>query len=441
MNKSTLMDLPVAQACGAVRHDWFFKTDSAAQESIKELTELVKAQGADVMLAREYPDTAAKNVIVNIVEGKPYVIDGNRHCVALLMAEPKLSFGELEKLRPGLLRVWQAGVEEGKNTPETAYDVYIPADVDISGIPGARRGMDYFKNPPAPTNIVPGSFPSDSELLPEADRGRALGETAAALREMLYGCESAPAPVYNTGGGYGGATVTLPYTTEGGSVYIDTIRGDLLHADEDFRGVLSMPVVFHGNRIVSVGTDAFNRRKGLTGVNFSDSVTFIGNAAFYGCDGLSVVTLPPRLEYLGDDAFGSCVGLLSVIFPGSCKAGVNIGGGAFARCEKLTSVTCLGDIAHIGSGAFYDCAKLMSITLNGAVGAIGAHAFSGCGCLTSISLRAGLQSIGEGAFDRCENLCRVDFRGSREQWEQISVGPGNEALKKAEICLFDSPEA
>ena len=185
MNKSQLMAFPVAQACGAVRHDWFFKTDSAAQASIKELTELVKAQGADVMLAREYPDTGAKNIIVNIVDAKPYVIDGNRHCVALLMAEPELRFGELEKLRPGILRIWQAGVEEGKNTPDTAYDVYIPADVDISGIPGARRGTDYFKNPPAPTNIVPASFPADSELLSEADRGRPLGETAAFLTEMF----------------------------------------------------------------------------------------------------------------------------------------------------------------------------------------------------------------------------------------------------------------
>lgn len=451
MNKDELMNYPLRDACGAVRHDHFFKTDKDAFNSIIELSDFAKTMGAKAMLRREYPDTGSKNIIVNIIDGKPYVIDGNRHCVSLLIAEPDLTFGDLEALRPGILRVWQAGVEEGKNTPEEPYEVYIPIDVDISGIPGARQGTDYFKDPPAPTNIVPGSFPPNSRLLPERDRGRPLGETVDSLLQALDPGQLSdelpdpePAPVSTSqepayeyfpgSGGYGSGAANLPCKTDGGTVYIDTVRGQLLDSDEDISGTLCLSMLPCNTRICSIGQDAFNRRTKLSGIVFSDTVTFIGNAAFYGCDRLSIVTMPPRLEFLGDDAFGSCGDLLSVIFPGSANApALNIGGGAFARCEKLTSVTFLGNVNSIGSGAFYDCKKLMSVTFNGAVTSIDSHAFSGCSCLVSITLPPGIRRIGEGAFDRCENLLEVRFMGTREQWQSISIASGNDTLMNAEI--------
>lgn len=437
MNKEDLMSFPLSKACGAVRHDYYFKTSKTALESIRELSDFAKSWDIKAMLRREYPDTSSKNIIVNIIDGKPYVIDGNRHCVSLLIAKPDLTFGDLESLHHGVLRVWQSGVEEGKNTAETPYEVYIPVDVDISDIPGARQGTDFFKNPPAPTNIVPGSFPPDSQLLPEEDRGRPLGETANVIIKLLSGQtleEATTTYEYCPGsGGYGSSTANLPCHTEAGTVYIDTVKGQLLDSDEDMRGTFYLSPIDCNVRICSIGTDAFNRRTGLSGIVFPDSVTFIGDAAFYGCSGLSIVTMPPKLEILGNDAFGSCSGLLSVIFPGGPTNRLNIGGGAFARCESLTSVTFLGSVSCIGSGAFYDCAKLMSVTFNGAVDSIESYAFSGCSCLGSITLPAELRRIGEGAFERCENLSTVYFKGTEEQWNNLSVGPGNEAITGAEV--------
>lgn len=185
MDRQTLLTYPVARACGAPGHHHFFTTHRKTAQSILNMADIARHQGLAQMLLWEYPDTRTKNIIVNLIDGQIFLADGNRHCVAALLADPNLTFGDLEAARPGILRIWQAGVEKGRNTPETPYDVYIPADVDISRIPEARMGMDYFKNPPAPTAIVPGSFRSDSLLLSETDRGRPLGETAQAVKDFL----------------------------------------------------------------------------------------------------------------------------------------------------------------------------------------------------------------------------------------------------------------
>ena len=182
MDRKSLLTFPVAQACGAPGHHHYFTTHRETALSILAMADISRQQGLAQMLLWEYTNPRTKNIIVNIIDGQ------------VLLADPNLTFGDLEAARPGILRIWQAGVEPGHNTPETPYDVYIPADIDISRIPEARLGMDYFKTPPAPTAIVPGSFRSDSPLLSEMDRGRPLGETTQAGKDFLRKELHSPAP-------------------------------------------------------------------------------------------------------------------------------------------------------------------------------------------------------------------------------------------------------
>jgi hypothetical protein len=42
-------------------------------------------------------------------------------------------------------------------------------------------------------------------------------------------------------------------------------------------------------------------------------------------------------------------------------------------------------------------------------------------------------SIGEWAFYFCRNLTTVNYKGTQEQWEQISIGKNNEYLTGAAI--------
>ena len=194
MDRQSLLTYPVAQAWGAPGHHHYFTTHRETALSILAMADISRQQGLAQMLLWEYTNPHTKNIIVNIIDGQVFLADGNRHCVAALLADPNLTFGDLEAARPGILRIWQAGVEPGRNTPETPYDVYIPADIDISRIPEARLGMDYFKTPPAPTAIVPGSFRADSPPLSEMDRGRPLRETVQAVKDFLWNELHPPAP-------------------------------------------------------------------------------------------------------------------------------------------------------------------------------------------------------------------------------------------------------
>jgi len=178
MNKHDVMKSYVGFACGAPRHHHKFTTTQHISNGIMEMVKYGRRWGLKDLLWREYPDNCGKNIIVNIIDGKPYLVDGNTHTVALLAVKPDLTFGELECLRPGLVRIWFAGVEEGINGPENPYDVYIPAEIDASQIPEVHLGTDFFKDPPAPAYIVPADFPADSQRLNSTDRGYPLYQTA-----------------------------------------------------------------------------------------------------------------------------------------------------------------------------------------------------------------------------------------------------------------------
>lgn len=181
MKKQDICNFLIGCACGAPRHDYYFKKNDSVSCSILEMAHYGRRHGIQALLRREYPDTDTKNIIVNIIDDRIFVVDGNRHLVALLMVKPDLTFGELQNYRTGLVRIWFAGVEEGKNSAVTPYDVYIPDAVTISNIPKAHKGMDHFKNPPSPINIVPANFRFDSNALTRIDRGYPLYQTTIAV--------------------------------------------------------------------------------------------------------------------------------------------------------------------------------------------------------------------------------------------------------------------
>ena len=186
MKKGDVFNFSVGCSCGAPGHDYYFKTNDSASCSIMEMAQYGRSHGILALLRREYPDTKAKNIIINIIEEQTFVVDGNRHLIALLIIKPSLTFAELNIYRAGLVRIWFAGVEDGKNSASTPYDVYIPDKVSIGNIPGAHKGMDYYKNPPTPTNIIPADFRFDSQKLNYIDRGYPLYQTAIAIMEKHY---------------------------------------------------------------------------------------------------------------------------------------------------------------------------------------------------------------------------------------------------------------
>ena len=55
--------------------------------------------------------------------------------------------------------------------------------------------------------------------------------------------------------------------------------------------------------------------------------------------------------------------------------------------------------------------------------------------LTSVTIPASVTSIGQDAFDKCTSLTSIMFNGTQEQWNNINIKSGNDALANATIIF------
>ena len=114
-------------------------------------------------------------------------------------------------------------------------------------------------------------------------------------------------------------------------------------------GVLEIPRVLFGHRVVSIGDRAFEWQDQMTAVIIPEGVVSIGEAAFMDCLALKSITLPQTLVEIGRFAFAACWSLESVTIPANVA---DILGSAFRGCQDLSSVSFMGDAPNIESSAF-----------------------------------------------------------------------------------------
>ena len=182
--------------------------------------------------------------------------------------------------------------------------------------------------------------------------------------------------------------------------------------------------------VTTIGEKAFYNCSNLESVTIGNGVTEIGSYAFEGCTSLESVTIPDSVTEINWYTFKDCTGLTSVTIPDSVTA---IGGSAFEGCTNLTNVTIPSGVTEINRSAFSGCTGLTSVTIPDSVTAIGYSAFEDCTSLTSVTIPDSVTFIGEWAFDGCSSLTTVNYKGSQEQWKQISIGSSNSYLTGATI--------
>ena len=94
----------------------------------------------------------------------------------------------------------------------------------------------------------------------------------------------------------------------------------------------------------------------------------------------------------------------SYTIPGTVKT---LSEGAFAMCEKLTSVKMPDSVTSMGSYAFNCCSAMTSIQLSGSLKIIPKDCFSNCSSLKSVTIPGGVTKIEGSAFWGCSNLTSV----------------------------------
>ncbi|MEG1241253.1 MAG: leucine-rich repeat protein, partial [Oscillospiraceae bacterium] len=133
---------------------------------------------------------------------------------------------------------------------------------------------------------------------------------------------------------------------------------------------LNLKTVICADTVTTIGTNAFQKCKGLTSVAMPN-VTTIGNYAFSGCTSLTSVEMPAVIT-ININAFYGCTSLASVAMPSA----TSIGDRAFNGCIALTSAQ-LPKVTTIGGQAFRSCTGLASVEMSSAT-KIDGFAFSSC---------------------------------------------------------------
>lgn len=182
--------------------------------------------------------------------------------------------------------------------------------------------------------------------------------------------------------------------------------------------------------VTSIGYSAFRNCTSLASITIPSSVTSILACVFEDCVSLTSITLSSGITSIGYGAFRGCTSLMSAVIPSSVTL---IDSFAFENCESLTSITFSSGITSIYYGTFYGCTSLASVVIPSGVTSIGVNTFGACTSLTSVVIPSSVISIAKEAFEDCFDLEDVYYKGSEEEWSEVSIGNNNTYLTKATI--------
>ena len=212
-----------------------------------------------------------------------------------------------------------------------------------------------------------------------------------------------------------GETLTITGTGEMRNYDYESIEWDY----DSYMNKIKTIVIEEG--VTSIGNYAFYYLQALTSISIPNSVTRIGYSALRENCNLTEITIPEGVKSIESDlpervktVNFNAIECNSAWFPGDVTT-VNIGDkvtiipyGAFAYCNKLTSINMPASVTRIEKKAFEGC-SFTEITIPQNVTYIGDEAFYRCGNLTEITIPENVTSIGLNAFDDCDALKTMNF--------------------------------
>lgn len=152
-----------------------------------------------------------------------------------------------------------------------------------------------------------------------------------------------------------------------------------------------------------------------------------------------VSLMAPGKMYYGRVEGYSIPKIQTLIYPNTVEKVVHVGWDdpgldySSSSNETLKTVVLSKNLKTIDDGAFLGCTTLSNITIPDNVTTIGELAFCYCYGLTSITIPESMTSIGTSAFYDCISLKTVNYKGTEEQWNEITISYGNTNLTNATI--------
>lgn len=181
---------------------------------------------------------------------------------------------------------------------------------------------------------------------------------------------------------------------------------------------------------VIIGTKGLNYSKKYDGTCClsNDGIVDVENIAISTIYNEMVVTV---IEY---QAFSNNKAL-SIVMPNTI---VRIESSAFYKCKNLTEINIPNSVVSIGQYAFYECESLKTIDLPENLTKIEQSTFYKCTSLESITIPKNVKEIEYSAFAYCQSLITIEYEGTVEQWNEISLDSGwNQSVPATQVVCVD----
>ena len=205
---------------------------------------------------------------------------------------------------------------------------------------------------------------------------------------------SISAEVYIGNCGANGSNITFSLDTETGILSI--------------AGEGEMKDYTYSNELYYADTPWISYRNLIRQIKIDNGITHIGNYAFYELSSVvETVIIPESVISIGDNAFQLCESVEGIMIPNSVT---KIGKYAFDCCMSIKSIIIPDGVTNIENSTFFWCCSLESVTIPDSI-----------------------KSIADYAFERCDNIIVVNYKGSEDAWERITIGEHNENLTEADI--------
>lgn len=232
-----------------------------------------------------------------------------------------------------------------------------------------------------------------------------------------------------------------------------------------FYGCTKLETVNLPTNLEEIGSCAFEGCTSLVSINLPSTLLFIGRGAFLNCSSLSGITLPNGLLAIGEGAFKGCISLGVLSIPDSVEelgngALYSISPDAFSNSDRYIndngvlynkSKTWLYHYDFNKEDEIFEIPSTVEVIDGGAfVGSVGNTVAKLKSVVIPKSLKYVLNSgfltttFYEDLFGFSDfsdfNKLTVFYKGTSDEWNQITIyGEGN-SLSKADICFYSNSQ-